>query len=83
MFALVPEDADPQTVNLKCDPELAIELRAQFAAIEPGYHMNKRHWNTVALDGTVPQPLLGELIAQSYDLVVSKLPKRVRGELGG
>ena len=53
MFALVPLDGSPSTVNLKCDPDLALELRARYRAVRPGYHQNKRHWNTVELDGSI------------------------------
>jgi YjbR protein len=58
MFALVPLAADPASINLKCEPELALALRAQNPAVRPGYHQNKRHWNTVELDGTIPGPAL-------------------------
>lgn len=78
MFALtVPEDYPPR-VNLKCDPERARELRDEHEAILPGYHMNKRHWNTVVLDGTVPARLVRELVRHSYDLVVAGLPAKAR-----
>ena len=78
MFALVSLDDDPGFVNLKCDPALALELRAQHAAVRPGYHTNKLHWNTVDLDGTVAADELREMVEHSYELVVSKLPKRAR-----
>ena len=83
MFALVPLDGEPGSVNLKCDPELAVTLRAQYPAVRPGYHQNKRHWNTVALDGSVEDDVVRGLIADSYDLVVAGLPRAVREELGG
>ncbi len=83
MFALLsPEDAPPR-VNLKCDPERALELRDRYEAILPGYHMNKRHWNTVLLDGTLPAGLVREMIDHSFDLVVSGLPLKKRRELKG
>lgn len=83
MFALtVPEDYPPR-INLKCDPERALELRDEYAAILPGYHMNKRHWNTVVLDGSLPSSLVRELVQHSYDLVVAGLPARTRRELYG
>lgn len=66
---------------LKCDPEWAIELREQFPAIRPGYHMNKVHWNTVAMDGSLSQKLILELIDHSYQLVVAKLPGKLKNEL--
>ena len=70
MFALSALDARPLTVNLKCDPDEAVGLREEYAAIVPGWHMNKRHWNTVTVSG-VPGPMLRELIEDSYDLVVA------------
>ena len=72
MFALMPEAA-PWSISLKCDPVLARMLRANHPAITPGYHLNKAHWNTIALDGSVPAPLLREMISNSHELVVSKL----------
>lgn len=80
MFALVDVE-DPSGINLKCDPEKAIELRERFDGIQPGYHMSKKHWNTVSLDGSVDDSLIKELIVHSYDLVVSSLPKKLRDEL--
>ncbi|QSE97092.1 MmcQ/YjbR family DNA-binding protein [Fulvivirga lutea] len=80
MFALC--DVDLFTgVNLKCDPERAIQLREQYDAIIPGYHMNKTHWNTVQMDETVPDKLFLELIDHSYELIVESLPKKAREEL--
>jgi predicted DNA-binding protein (MmcQ/YjbR family) len=78
MFALVPVAGDPGTVTLKCDPEWAVQLRRRYAAVEPGYHTNKRHWNTIVLDGTVPAAELEEMIWHSYELVVDGLPRRER-----
>ena len=76
MFALC--DVDLFTaVNLKCDPERALELRERFPAIIPGYHMNKVHWNTVQLDGSISDNLLRELTDHSYQLIVNSLPKKV------
>jgi predicted DNA-binding protein (MmcQ/YjbR family) len=63
---------------LKCDPEYAIDLREKHPAIIPGYHMNKKHWNTVILDGSLPDPFIMKLIDDSYKLVVDKLPKKDR-----
>ncbi|MER5770112.1 MmcQ/YjbR family DNA-binding protein [Streptomyces sp. NPDC001985] len=78
MFALCALDADPLTVNLKCEPEIAVRLRADHpAAIAPGWHMNKRHWNTVTV-GLLPDAMVRELIEDSYDLVVAGLPKAAR-----
>lgn len=70
-----------ESVNLKCDPEYAIELREEHDGIQPGYHMNKKHWNTVLMDGSVSDELLYELIDHSYDLVVKGLRKKVRESL--
>jgi predicted DNA-binding protein (MmcQ/YjbR family) len=74
MFALVMLDGAPGFVNLKCDPDLAVELRERYAAVRPGYHANKRHWNSVDLDGSVPPVELREMIKHSYNLVVAGLP---------
>jgi predicted DNA-binding protein (MmcQ/YjbR family) len=82
IFALSPLDRTPLSVSVKCEPDLAIALRDSYPAIRPGYHLNKRHWNTVTLDGSLPDALVRDLIEDSYDLVVSALPKRVREELG-
>ncbi|MGW8886870.1 MmcQ/YjbR family DNA-binding protein [Streptomyces sp. NPDC055749] len=77
MFALSVLDARPLTVNLKCDPDDAIRLREDHAAIVPGWHMNKRHWNTVTVSG-LPDRMVRELIEDSCDLVVAGLPKAER-----
>lgn len=80
MFALVNvEEAD--SVNLKCDPEKAIELRVRFMGVQQGYHMSKKHWNTVSFASDVNRPLLIELIDHSYLLVVSKLTKKEKQAL--
>ena len=68
----------PYSVNLKCDPEKAIDLRERYDAITPGYHMNKTHWNTIELNRGVPSSLLKELVDHSYDLVVNRLPKKAK-----
>jgi len=78
MFALTSPDDFPSAVNLKCDPERALELRDTYRAITPGYHMNKRHWNTLILDGSVPVTLVRELIDHSYHLVVAGSPNGKR-----
>ena len=75
MFALLPLGEVPGSVSLKCDPDLAVSLRSRYAGIRPGYHLNKRHWNTVTLDGSVPDEEVLELIEHSYDLVVAGLTK--------
>ncbi|HXH23340.1 MAG TPA: MmcQ/YjbR family DNA-binding protein [Dehalococcoidia bacterium] len=79
LFALLSEVE--HSVSLKCDPGLAEILRSAFAAIRPGYHLNKRHWNTVTLDGSVPDEQLTEMIAHSYDLVLSSLPKKAQAAI--
>ncbi len=81
MFALVAWENDPLTVTLKCEPGQALFLRDMYAAVRPGYHMNKRHWNTVTLDDTIPPPELLGMIDDSYDLVVSSLTRPQREEL--
>jgi predicted DNA-binding protein (MmcQ/YjbR family) len=81
MFALAIPDEVPPRVNLKCDPERALELRDQHENIIPGYHMNKKHWNTLILDKQLPTALVRELIIHSYDLVVGSLPKKLRDGL--
>ncbi|WP_055524749.1 MmcQ/YjbR family DNA-binding protein [Streptomyces graminilatus] len=79
LFALTSLDGRPLTVNLKCVPEDAVRLRADHPGlIVPGYHMNKRHWNTVTVDGELPDQLVRELIEDSYDLVVAGLPRAER-----
>lgn len=80
MFAATDVDAFT-SINLKCDPEKAISLREQFSAVQPGYHMNKKHWNTVLVNNDVDDPTLMEFIDKSYQLVVDKLPKKVRDEM--
>ena len=80
MFALCDIESF-DGANLKCDPERAIELREQFSGITGGYHMNKKHWNTMAADGDVPHSLFIELIDHSYELVKSSLPKKEREKL--
>lgn len=81
MFALTAEK-EPLSINLKCDPLYALELRSIYESVNAGYHMNKKHWNTVTLDGDVDDTLLKELIDHSYELIYSKLPKRERDLLG-
>jgi predicted DNA-binding protein (MmcQ/YjbR family) len=75
IFAISALDADPLSVSLKCDPELALRLRAAHPAVTPGWHLNKRHWNTVALDGSLPDDRVREMVEDSYDLIVAKLPR--------
>jgi predicted DNA-binding protein (MmcQ/YjbR family) len=81
MFALVTLGPSPCSVSLKCDPDLAAGLRRRYAAITAGYHLHKRHWNTVTLDGSVPEAELLDLIDHSYELVVARLPRAERDKL--
>jgi predicted DNA-binding protein (MmcQ/YjbR family) len=74
MFALLSLEGEP-SVNLKCDPEKAVELREHYSSVLPGYHMNKKHWNTVLLDQTLDDALIYSWIDDSYDLVLAKSPK--------
>lgn len=83
MFAATGLDSDLFRVNLKCDPERVPELRDQYEEIQPGYHMNKKHWNTVSFEGDLEENFLKSLIDHSYDLVVKKLPKKDRLFLQG
>jgi len=79
MFALCSLDAEPPLqLSVKCAPELAVQLRSAYPAIGPGYHLNKRHWNTITLDGSVPDEMVTHLLGDSYDLVVASLPKARR-----
>lgn len=80
MYALI-DTLNPDSINLKCDPELAIEYRERYPAITPGFHMNKKHWNTVLLKDDLKREFIQEMIVNSYDLVVSSLPKKVQHEL--
>ncbi|MBX3050565.1 MAG: MmcQ/YjbR family DNA-binding protein [Caldilineaceae bacterium] len=82
MFALVAWQETPLSISLKCDPNLALLLRGTYAAVTPGYHMNKRHWNTVVLDGEVPEDEVEDMIDESYALVVKGLTKAQRAQLG-
>ena len=75
MFALAALDDVPATVNLKCDPDLALDLRDRYDEVGPGYHMNKKHWNTVEIQGAIPYVELRKMIDHSYDLVAKSLPK--------
>jgi predicted DNA-binding protein (MmcQ/YjbR family) len=81
MFALTNISSPGLSVNLKCDPDWSLILRDHYAAIKPGYHMNKRHWNTVIVDGAVPNDEFWEMVDHSYRLVVAGLKKTDREEL--
>jgi predicted DNA-binding protein (MmcQ/YjbR family) len=78
MFALMSLDEVPATANLKCDPDLALELRDRYEQVRPGYHMNKKHWNTVEIEGGIPETELRKMIDHSYDLVVQSRPRASR-----
>jgi predicted DNA-binding protein (MmcQ/YjbR family) len=84
MFALMahePREGEPLTINLKCDPALAEILRSTYTAIRPGYHMDKRHWNTVTIDGSIPDDEIYRMIDDSYALVVAGLTRKERAAL--
>jgi predicted DNA-binding protein (MmcQ/YjbR family) len=81
MFALAPLAEEPLRISLKCEPDLAVQLRSSHDAITPGYHLPKRHWNTVLLDGSLPDAMVLDMIEDSYDLVVAGLSGPARSRL--
>jgi predicted DNA-binding protein (MmcQ/YjbR family) len=81
MFALLALDEIPPTANLKCDPDRALELRDRYEEVQPGYHMNKKHWNTVTIASGIPDAEIRQMIDHSYELVVSSLPKKIAAAL--
>ena len=83
MFGLMPLDKSPDelSINVKCDPDKAIELREQFSYVKPGYHMSKKHWNTIMIQKQITNNQITEWIDDSYDLIVAKLTKKLRKEL--
>ncbi len=81
MFLATGMDEVPLSINVKADPGAAIEQRERYPAVAPGYHMNKKHWNTVTLDGSINKVLIQQWIDDSYELVVSSLPKDKRVKL--
>jgi predicted DNA-binding protein (MmcQ/YjbR family) len=81
MFGLMSLDEIPATANLKCDPDLALELRDRYEQVQPGYHMNKKHWNTIEIESGIPSGELRKMIDDSYDLVVKSLPGKSREKL--
>jgi len=83
LFAIIADEADPLTISVKCEPDIAVMLRAHYPAVGAGYHLNKRHWNTVILNGTIPKREIFEWIDDSYDLVVEGLPRATRDALSG
>jgi len=82
LFAISALGAAPLKVSVKCEPDLAEQLRAAHVAIAPGYHLNKRHWNTVTLDGSLPDAMVRDMVEDSYDLIVAAMPRAVRERLG-
>ena len=82
-FVLADITRDPPAVNLKCDPERALELRAQYDSVRPGYHMNKKHWNTVEVDGSIAEEEILAMIDHSYECVVAGLTRADRERLSG
>ncbi|RXJ54139.1 MmcQ/YjbR family DNA-binding protein [Candidatus Marinarcus aquaticus] len=81
MFGLISLKKNPLNINLKCDPNDAIAYRDIYECVNPGYHMNKKHWNTITLDGTIKEEILKDMVNESYDLIVSKLTKKQKEEL--
>jgi len=81
IFAITGLDSEQFKVNLKCDPDYALELREQYPEVQPGWHMNKAHWNTVDFEGALDERLLRQLIDHSYDLIVKSLKKAQREAL--
>lgn len=80
VFALIPVTGQT-SISLKCNPNWALLLRDAYPAVSPGYHLNKRHWNTVAMDGSIPEDEIAEMIDHSYDLVFKSLPRKIRDEI--
>ena len=78
MFALIPLDTVETSISLKCDPEKALLLREQYSNISPGYHLSKKHWNTIVMDESISDKLIKEWIMDSYQLVIAGLPKKLR-----
>ena len=81
MFALTALDGRPLQVSVKCEPELAVQFRSSYECVAAGYHLNKRHWNTLTCGGDVPDKLIRDMVEDSYDLVVEGLPKQKRERL--
>ena len=81
IFALASLDDVPARANLKCDPDLALELRDRYEQVTAGYHMNKKHWNTVEIESGIPDVELRKMIDHSYELVVKSLPRKAREKL--
>jgi predicted DNA-binding protein (MmcQ/YjbR family) len=81
IFLLLMLDNQPLSMNLKCDPELAVDLRERYEAVQPGYHMNKKHWNTVVLDGSIPVQEIRKMIDHSYEQIVRGMKRSLRDKL--
>ncbi len=81
MFVLIKNTENPPKMTLKCDPDKSVELRNKYKAIKPGYHMNKRNWNTIDMDGSVPDEEIYNMIDESYELVIQTLSKAKRQKI--
>lgn len=81
IFLLASLEKIPLQINLKCDPEFAIELRERYDSVQPGYHMNKRHWNTIIIDNSIPPREIFQWIDHSYELILNSLSKKGKAEL--
>jgi predicted DNA-binding protein (MmcQ/YjbR family) len=81
MFLVMGVDSIPVSINIKCEPQKAIELREKYSEVTPGWHMNKTHWNTVICDGAISKKLIFEWINDSYNLIIQSLPKKKRDEI--
>lgn len=81
MFLLSGIESKPLEMNVKCDPAMAVSLREAYKCVQPGYHMNKKHWNTITCDGTVPEKLIRTWIDHSYNIVVDGLPQKLKKAL--
>lgn len=81
VFLLLPLNSEQLQFNVKCDPDLAVELREEYDCVQPGYHMNKKHWNTILVDGSVPSKKLKEWIDHSYYLILNSFPAKQREQL--
>ena len=83
MFALIPEKKEPVNISLKCDPQLAEHLRQKYDEVQAGYHLNKKHWNTIVATGQLSEQEIFDLVNHSYDLVVDSMPKKDQAKLRG
>ncbi len=81
VFAIIAWQKEPLQISLKCDPDFALALRARYPAVQPGYHLNKEHWNSITLDGSIPELEINDLIDHSYSVVVQRLKKKERDKL--